>query len=182
MKHIKLAVVGSRNWHDDALVNAKLDKLRERHAVTHIISGGARGADQLGAEYATAHEIELVIHLPNWKVNGKGAGFLRNWTIAQDCDMMVAFWDERSHGTTHALECARKQGKPAWVINPSGQSQRWLGEDRYTPRGAEPVDGHELAPMTITDEQDFFQLVLDEFDGVVVEDEPAFELEAAPCG
>ena len=56
-----------------------------------VVSGGAHGADTLGADWARSKGYSVVEYLPNWNKYGKRAGFLRNEQIINDCDMVIAF-------------------------------------------------------------------------------------------
>lgn len=112
---MKLAIVGSRDFNDYELLKSEIDKLRTAHTITHIVSGGARGADTLAKRYAKENNIELVEHLANWNLYGKSAGYKRNVLIWQDSDMLIAFWDGQSKGTKQSIDNYKK---PLTVIRP----------------------------------------------------------------
>jgi hypothetical protein len=71
---MRVLMCGDRKWRDAAAIKRELDKL----APSVIISGGARGADALAAEYARAAGIELIEHPAEWKRYGRVAGPIRN--------------------------------------------------------------------------------------------------------
>jgi len=54
MKQYKVLIAGSRDFKDYDLLAEKCDRLLSLKCLTHtiIISGAARGADQLGERYA----------------------------------------------------------------------------------------------------------------------------------
>jgi hypothetical protein len=54
----------------------------------------------------------------DWTRHGKVAGFLRNTTIVESADVVVAFWGERSRGTGNTVAKARAAGKKVLVIAP----------------------------------------------------------------
>ena len=108
---MKLAVVGSRNYHDREFAFDVLDAYREGREITSLVSGGAKGADSLATEYANIHNIPIEVILPDWDKHGKSAGFIRNVDIWNTSDEGVAFWDGISKGTEHSFGLARKQGK-----------------------------------------------------------------------
>lgn len=110
---MNVAVVGSRTFSDYELVK---DELRWLSPEDTIISGGAQGADLLGAKYAREIGCELIEHLPDWDKYGKKAGFLRNIDIIKDSDMVYAFWDGVSKGTKHSIDLAEKHDKPCIVV------------------------------------------------------------------
>ena len=110
---MKLAVIGSRGFNDYSLLCHELDKLQ----FDCIVSGGARGADQLAARYAKERNITLIEHLPDYTKYGRGAPLVRNKLIIQDADQVIAFWDGVSTGTAHSITLARRQGKNVNVIS-----------------------------------------------------------------
>lgn len=112
---MKLAVVGSRNFHNYMLVEKELNKFD----FDLMISGGAIGADSLGERYAFVHNIETLIFKPDWNKHGRSAGFIRNKLIVDECDTLIAFWDFESKGTKNSIDTAKKMGKTVIVINTS---------------------------------------------------------------
>jgi hypothetical protein len=92
---VRLAVVGSRTFDDEALLERTLDAFIARHGVPAVlVSGGARGADTLAERYAGNHGIPVLILHPDWRKHGRGAGLVRNAD--------VAFWDGSSRGAKSA--------------------------------------------------------------------------------
>ena len=76
-----------------------------------IVSGGARGIDSCAAKYAKEHGIELIEILPDYETYGRRAPIVRNVSIVDECDCVVAFWDGRSKGTKFTIDKAEQQGK-----------------------------------------------------------------------
>lgn len=110
-----IAVVGSRGATHKDNYHA-LEQYLAGKAVTRIVSGGARGADSLGALWAKVNNVPLVEHLPNYAEHGKRAPLVRNELIVQDADEVVAIWDGKSTGTAHTMALARKAGKKVHII------------------------------------------------------------------
>ena len=110
---MRLAIVGSRSFNDYAW----LCECLSGQEIDVIISGGARGADSLGARYAHEHGIPLVVYPAQWELYGMSAGYRRNELIVRDCDSVVAFWDYKSRGTGHTIRLAREMGKPVMIFN-----------------------------------------------------------------
>ncbi|MDC0367103.1 DUF2493 domain-containing protein [bacterium] len=110
----RLAIVGSRSFDDYALLKGTVDKFMTEHAtVNTIVSGGAQGADTLGAKYAKECAVQLVEYLPDWKKHGRAAGMIRNGiirngTIIDNADYVIAFWDGSSRGTLNSISRAKK--------------------------------------------------------------------------
>lgn len=110
---MKVAVIGSRSFDNYEEVCRILSQIK----ITLLISGGARGADRLGERYAKENNIETKIFLPDWNKHGKIAGFLRNTDIINECELVVAFWDNFSKGTLDSIKKAEKMGKNILIIN-----------------------------------------------------------------
>ena len=100
---MKIAVIGSRTFDD----YNRLKRILDLYPATTIVSGGAKGADSLGERYADEKGIKKEIYVPQWDLFGKKAGFMRNTTIIENCDMVVAFWDAESKGTKDSLDKAQ---------------------------------------------------------------------------
>ena len=95
---MKVAVVGSRNL----TINNLGDYLPKD--TTEIISGGARGIDRCARAYAKSHNIKLTEFLPDYERYGRSAPLQRNLQIIRYADMVLAFWDGKSHGTRFVIE------------------------------------------------------------------------------
>lgn len=108
---MKVAVIGGREFKDYDRVKRILDL----YPITVIVSGGAKGADSLGEKYADEKNLKKEIYHPDWDLFGKSAGFLRNTTIIENCDMVVAFWDGASKGTKDSLDKAQKLKKTTLI-------------------------------------------------------------------
>lgn len=103
---MRVAVVGSRD-------------LRVRHlenylpaSVTEIISGGARGIDTSAREFARARHLKLTEFLPEYQKYGRSAPLIRNITIIQNADLVLIFWDKKSHGSKFVIDNCRKRNIP----------------------------------------------------------------------
>lgn len=108
---MRLAIVGSRTFGDYEKLEKFIRDNFDVDSITHIISGGAKGADSLGERFAKENAKELVVFPAEWKKYGKSAGFKRNVDIINACDVCVAFWDGKSHGTKHDIDLCEKYGK-----------------------------------------------------------------------
>lgn len=109
---MRLAIVGGRTFNDIHKLNEIMSKLSPPDT---IISGGAIGADTVAANYARENNIELVEFLPDWKKYGRAAGMIRNKTIIDSADAVLAFWDGKSKGTKNSIALARKRKIPLWI-------------------------------------------------------------------
>lgn len=113
---MKVAVVGGRQFRDKEYLYFVLDKYNEKHGISHIVSGGAVGADGLAELYAKDRCLPITVYPANWNKHGKGAGYIRNQQIVDDCDVVLAFPDPNSVGTYDTVDKANKAGKEAYVI------------------------------------------------------------------
>ncbi len=103
---MKLIIAGSRSFTDRNLLFRLCDHMLQYQAVIEIVSGTARGADQLGEEYAKIRGFSIKRFPANWEKNGKFAGKIRNLQMGQYADALIAFWDGKSKGTKHMIEVA----------------------------------------------------------------------------
>jgi hypothetical protein len=116
---MKIAVVGSREFGNKAMVCAVLGECVFN--VDTIVSGGARGVDSWGAAWAKEHcDLPPIIFKAEWDKYPKVAGFLRNTTIVENCDIVLAFWDGQSTGTVDTITKAIEKGIPVKVWMPDG--------------------------------------------------------------
>jgi predicted Rossmann fold nucleotide-binding protein DprA/Smf involved in DNA uptake len=113
MEHYKLAVIGSRSFTNEGLLNQKLDERKEQ--IDIIVSGGADGADSLAEKWAEKNGVPTKIFDPNHERDFRGAYRIRNEKIAEECDVLIAFWDGASKGTEYTIEFARKLNKEVKV-------------------------------------------------------------------
>ena len=97
---MKLAIVGSRTFGDYGKLEQFIRDNFDVDCITHIISGGAKGADSLGERFAKDNAKELVVFPAEWKKYGKSAGFKRNVDIINACDACVAFWEGQGFKAT----------------------------------------------------------------------------------
>lgn len=106
---MKVAIVGSRN-----LVDVEIEKYLPKN-ITEIITGGASGIDTLAENYADLHEIPKTIIKPNYKKYGRKAPLIRNKTIVELADKVIAIWDGKSTGTLFTINYAKRLGKDVEV-------------------------------------------------------------------
>ena len=114
---MKMAVVGSRSFDDQELLDRTLDEQCRAVHINTIVSGGARGADSLAEIWANRRGIQTQIFLPDWDRHGTAAGFIRNRLIVENCDEMIAFWDGESRGTLSSITWAKAANKNVLVVH-----------------------------------------------------------------
>lgn len=109
---MRIAVVGSRGFTNKELLDSTLSEYNP----TEIVSGGARGADRMAADWANEHRITLTEFYPDYDKYGRAAPIKRNDLIVDAADMVIAFWDGKSTGTKYTMNYAKKKGKEVRVI------------------------------------------------------------------
>lgn len=118
----KILITGSRDFEDgqtvlDAILAAKAWAEPERLLV---ISGGARGADDLAHQAATALPGVLSVQVKaDWENDGRyAAGPVRNGEMLKlDPDVVLAFYKEgaANRGTQNCVDAATALGIPVKV-------------------------------------------------------------------
>lgn len=73
---------------------------------SEIVSGTARGVDQLGEEYAEEHGLDIERFPANWEEHGRQAGPIRNTEMAEYADALVAIHVNDSRGTADMIDTA----------------------------------------------------------------------------
>ena len=101
-------IVAYSNFNNYTYLKKSLDKLLVNKTSITIISGTARGADQLGERYAQENGYNLLKFPADWDKYGKSAGYKRNEEMAKVADACVVFWDGQSRGSKHMIDIAQK--------------------------------------------------------------------------
>lgn len=119
MEEFKLIVAGSRGFTDYELLTRVLFAMADVELANKrlgIVSGMARGADQLGVRFAGEHGLALYKYPANWNGLGKRAGFIRNTQMGNFSDGLLAFWDGQSKSTIHIIDYMHQLKKPVHLI------------------------------------------------------------------
>ena len=115
---VKVGIVGSRSIDSKEYVFSVLDfylaRLLEENEVV-IVSGSAIGIDSLGAQWAELRKLKTEIYPPDYKQHGKSATFVRNQTIVDNSDYLIAI-TTGSNGTADSIKRANKKGIKVKVI------------------------------------------------------------------
>ena len=114
---MRVIVAGSRGITDEAVVLRALRHawLFEAINPTTIVSGTARGVDQLGERIAAKNKLRVAHFRAAWDLYGKAAGHMRNAQMAGNADALVAVWDGKSPGTRNMIQEAKKKNLLVWV-------------------------------------------------------------------
>ena len=107
MDTFKVIIAGGRHFSDYQFLKETCDSLLDELDETiEIVSGTARGADKLGEKYAREKNYQIHRFVAQWDKFGKSAGYRRNAEMADFADMLIAFWDGESKGTSHMIDLA----------------------------------------------------------------------------
>ncbi|WP_137743370.1 DUF2493 domain-containing protein [Robertmurraya siralis] len=114
----KVIVAGSRGFNDYELLEQELHKFLSGKNIieTEIVSGTARGADQLGEKLAKEYNLKLTRMAADWETYGKSAGYRRNAEMAKYADACIVFWDGASKGTKHMIDLAKREGLDLKIV------------------------------------------------------------------
>ena len=115
----RVIIAGTRSFNDYELLRDSCNNLLSEKQRTHtvvVISGTARGADQMGERYARERGFQLRRFPADWEQYGKSAGHIRNAKMAGNADALIAFWDGESRGTKNMIDNARRKGLAVRVI------------------------------------------------------------------
>jgi hypothetical protein len=141
-RYRRVAVVGTRppdpsrrdscpQWawdHIVADVRRTLEAVLAKHGHFVLVSGGARGVDSLGEDFARAKRMSRIIHEPDYqdpKLTPVAALMTRNQWIVDDCDVMLA-WPKpgRQGGTENAIARMMKKDPTACYVR-----EPWAGKE-----------------------------------------------------
>lgn len=111
---MKIAIIGSRS-----ITNCDIEKYIKEYyefsTIEEIISGGAIGIDTLARELAKKHDKRLIEFKPDYKKLGKAAPIIRNKKIINRADVIFAFWDGESKGTSFGIDYAKAKDKKIFI-------------------------------------------------------------------
>lgn len=129
MRKLKCVIAGSRsvglkevngNWVQMTLeecpfVMEAFTKCEWSDKILEIVSGTARGVDNLGEQLAMNLNLNLCKFPADWSL-GRGAGHIRNRDMAKYTDIAIILWDGYSKGSKNMISEMKKLGKPCIVF------------------------------------------------------------------
>lgn len=111
-----VGISGTRRFNNFALFSRYMDSFREHIDIAMIISGGAKGIDELAYRYAIKNGITFICYPPVPQDGFPRAFFRRNLRIIEASELLIAFPDKKSKGTRHAINLAKKLNKECYII------------------------------------------------------------------
>ena len=109
---MKVIIAGSRSIDDHNIIFPIINK--SPFEITEVVSGMAKGVDQVGTAWALYSQTHVQEFIPDWSI-GKHAGFLRNSLMADYADALITIWDGKSKGTEHMISEMIKRKKPIFL-------------------------------------------------------------------
>ena len=107
----RVIIAGTRDFADYEALKTYADyKLSRIEDSIEIVSGGSRGADTLGEQYAREKGYSIKRFPAEWEKYGRSAGPRRNEAMARYADALLAYWDGESRGTKNMIELAKEHG------------------------------------------------------------------------
>lgn len=115
----RIVIAGCRDYTNYNQAKEYIDKclsnIRKENEII-IMSGGAKGADALGEQYAKENGFKIERYNADWDKYGRSAGPKRNELMAKNCDCVICFWDGQSRGTKSMIDYAKKYNKTIRII------------------------------------------------------------------
>lgn len=110
----RIGIIGTRRRDTDAAYRQVHDKFFEIYQEGDwLVSGGCpKGGDRFAEKIAKDYGIPIIIFYPNWKVHGRGAGLIRNSSIAEWSDELIAcVAADRTGGTEDTIKKFKNDSK-----------------------------------------------------------------------
>lgn len=108
----RVLVCGGRDFTDADLMWDELFCFLDKHKYPEltIISGMAKGADSLAADWAKQYGVNLEEYHADWEKHGRAAGPIRNQQMLDEGkpNLVIAFPGGR--GTAHMVKIAKAKG------------------------------------------------------------------------
>lgn len=112
----RVLVCGGRDVIDRDFVWGTLDRLHAARPVTHLVSGGARGADTLAELWANSRGVPKTVFEADWNTLGRSAGHIRNQRMLDEGDIEVVVAFPGGAGTRDMVRRSQAAGKPVVSI------------------------------------------------------------------
>ncbi len=110
---MKVIIAGSRKLTRYALVAEAVEA--SGFDVTEVVSGAAKGVDQLGEEWAKNNNVPVKKFPADWRKYSRAAGIVRNKEMAKYAEALIAIWDGASTGTWRMIDYATVLGLKVYV-------------------------------------------------------------------
>lgn len=102
---LRVIIAGDREMTNQALVDEIIED--SRFVIAEVVSGGARGVDTCGENWAKRNKIPIKQFPARWREYGRGAGPIRNGQMAAYADALIAIPVPYSVGTRNMIKQAQ---------------------------------------------------------------------------
>ena len=99
---MKAIIAGGRDFIGNKKHINFLDAVFREYEINTVVTGGARGADEFGYQYARHNGVSVFVFNADWDKYGRGAGPIRNEQMAALADMYILFPGSRG---TYDMKC-----------------------------------------------------------------------------
>lgn len=112
---VRLLITGSRSWDREDIICDELTRFaqwaRRSGETVSMLSGTAKGADQICEKFARSLGFVIERYPANWDLYGKRAGFVRNQQMVDTKpDYCLAFVKNGSRGASMTARIAELSG------------------------------------------------------------------------
>jgi len=107
---MKVIIAGSRHIENYEALKALIEATG--WDIKEVVSGGCRGVDMMGEQWAGEQGIAVRHFVADWAQYGREAGELRNREMARYADGLILLWDAKSPGASCMMREAAKAGIP----------------------------------------------------------------------
>jgi hypothetical protein len=120
---MKVAIIGSRSFNDKLIFNNIVNSMFLKIGFPKkIISGSASGTDSLAEAFALKNNYDFEKFLPEFLNFPPGianfeAPHARNTLIAENSDILIAFWDMKSTGTLDTINKGIERDKKIYIYD-----------------------------------------------------------------
>lgn len=110
-------IVGFTGHRDKLAKLVQLEDIQNRYPDSIWVHGGAYGFDRQVQAFASERNIQQRAIYPDYHEFGIRAPLVRNQTIVDVCNVLVALYDGRRRGGTfYTIEYMKKQGRGDSII------------------------------------------------------------------
>ncbi len=108
---MRVIIAGGRDITDYELIKRAI--LDSKFPITEVVSGGCRGVDLLGEQWAEENDVIITRFLADWDKFGKSAGPRRNSDMIEYVGTdggLILIWNGQSRGSKNIREKAITRG------------------------------------------------------------------------
>jgi hypothetical protein len=109
---MKVIIAGGRDIKSEAVVLEAIMRAQvlDGFTITEVVSGGAKGVDRFGEQWALAVGLPVKWFHAEWEKHGTAAGPIRNRQMAEYAEALILVWDGKSRGSASMKREATKRG------------------------------------------------------------------------